>query len=186
MKHIFHGHITCLLTLALIMGISLFSIYRAHTDLPPHITHATAVMHPTKGNNAFGVVHFTQTAAGLHIIADVHNLTPGTHGFHVHEFGDCACDDAVCTGGHYNPTNMPHAGPQDKKRHIGDFGNITADQHGDAHYELLDHHATLNGAHSIIGRGLIIHADPDDLVSQPTGNAGARIACGVIGIAKDA
>lgn len=150
----------------------------------PVVTHATAVMYPTKNNVVSGVVRFQQETDGLRITANISGLTPGEHGFHIHEFGNCACDDAVCAGGHFNPTNKKHGGPDSPERHVGDFGNLVADEQGNAIYDRIDHDAKLNGPDSIVGRGLIIHADPDDLVSQPTGNAGARVACGVIGIAQ--
>jgi Cu-Zn family superoxide dismutase len=151
----------------------------------PRITHAVAVVYPTKNNTASGVVKFTEQAGGLHIEANISGLTPGKHGFHVHEFGNCACDDAVCAGGHFNPTGKKHGGPDDTERHVGDFGNLVADEQGNAMCDYIDHDAQLNGPDSIIGRGIIIHADPDDLVSQPTGNAGARVGCGVVGIAQN-
>ncbi len=87
----------------------------------------------------------------------------------------------MCTGGHFNPTNSIHGSREGAKRHVGDFGNLEADETGVAHLDFVDKGIELNGPHSIIGRGLIIHADEDDLVSQPTGNSGARIGCGVIG-----
>ena len=148
-------------------------------------TKAIAVIHPTQGNEARGVVKFSEEKNGMHIVADISNLTPGTHGFHIHEFGDCACPDANCAGGHYNPTKQPHGGPHDKKRHSGDLGNIEADVQGNAHIDLIDDVITLNGRHSIIGRSVIIHEKADDFISQPSGDAGARIGCGVIGIGKD-
>ncbi len=166
--------------------VTLIAISRHYHRLPfyQNINYATAVIHPTQGNNTQGLVIFTQDAAGLHIEAQLTNLTPGDHAFHIHEFGDCACDDAVCAGGHFNPTNKMHGGPESNNRHVGDLGNITANEHGNGSYSHLDKEATLNGPHSIIGRSVIIHAQADDFTSQPTGNAGARVGCGVIGIAK--
>ncbi|MGE0207241.1 MAG: superoxide dismutase family protein [Candidatus Babeliales bacterium] len=146
---------------------------------------ATAVIHPTKGNTCSGVVYFTHEKDGLKIVADIYGLSEGLHGFHIHEYGDCACDDAVCAGGHFNPTDQLHGGPDAAQRHAGDFGNLKAGKDGHAHYEQIDTVATLNGPHSIIGRAAIIHAQEDDLTSQPTGNAGARVGCGVVGIGKD-
>jgi len=169
-----------IVTLALFAG----SNYYYYSPFYTSIKKASAVIHPTKGNKATGVVYFSQEADGLHIKAEIKNLTPGKHGFHIHEFGDCACDDAICAGGHFNPTNQPHGGPNSAHRHVGDFGNLEADENGVAHYERIDHLAKLNGPHSIIGRGVIVHIQEDDLTSQPTGNAGARVGCGVVGIAK--
>ena len=148
------------------------------------VTRAVAVLHPTAGNDVTGVVVFTKVQNGVKVVADVAGLTPGEHGFHVHEYGDCSASDATSTGGHYNPDNMPHGGPTDMKRHEGDLGNIMADMDGKAHFEWTDNLLALNGTHSIIGRAVIVHAGKDDLTSQPSGNAGPRVACGVIGIAK--
>jgi superoxide dismutase, Cu-Zn family len=175
-----------LITALIIAPAALFvgSHYYYYSPLYSSVTHATAVIYPTKGNKASGVVTFVQEKDGIRVIAQISGLTPGDHGFHVHEFGNCACDDAVCAGEHFNPTNQPHAGPDDVHRHIGDLGNIKADDQGNGTYDYVDHQITLNGPHSIIGRALIIHEKEDDLKSQPSGNAGARIGCGVIGIAK--
>lgn len=145
---------------------------------------AVAVLHPTEGNDVLGIVTFTKVADGVEVVADVSGLTPGKHGFHIHEFGDCGATDATSAGGHFNPLGMPHGAPTDAKRHLGDLGNLIADSLGQAHYEWTDTLLVLNGANSIIGRAVIVHAGEDDLVSQPTGNAGPRVACGVIGIAK--
>ena len=174
-----------ILALALI-ATSLYvgSTYYYYSPLYPAITHASAVVYPTKGNAASGTVTFTQKDDGLHIEARITGLTPGEHGFHIHEFGNCACDDGVCAGDHFNPTNAPHAGTDTLMRHVGDLGNITANADGVAEYNFIDTLSTLKGPHSIIGRSVIIHAQPDDYTTQPTGNAGARIGCGVIGIAK--
>jgi Cu-Zn family superoxide dismutase len=160
------------------------SQYYYYSPLYPSVTKAVAVVTPTKGNTANGVVTFTQEKEGVRIHAKISGLTPGEHGFHIHEFGNCACDDAVCTGDHFNPTHKKHGAPGDKERHVGDMGNITADAQGNAVYEYVDHQITLYGPHSVIGRAVIVHANPDDLTSQPSGNAGARIGAGVIGIAK--
>ncbi|HEX2897679.1 MAG TPA: superoxide dismutase family protein, partial [candidate division Zixibacteria bacterium] len=90
--------------------------------------------------------------------------------------------DGLSSGGHFNPTQMQHGGPNAGQRHAGDFGNITADSTGTANFEWFDKMITFEGPGSIIGRALIVHADEDDLATQPTGNAGARVACGVIGV----
>jgi Cu-Zn family superoxide dismutase len=167
-------------TSSLLLSIMMLCTSSIYAD----IKRATAVIHPTKGNTASGVVKFSQEDDGLHITAVIKGLTPGEHGFHVHQFGDCACDDAVCAGGHFNPTNQPHGGPDSSERHVGDFGNLVANEDGVATYERVDTIATLNGSNSIIGRAIIIHAGRDDLHSQPVGNAGARVGSGVVGIAK--
>ena len=147
-------------------------------------TKAIAVLHPTKGSNVEGTVTFTKSGDEVKIGADLTGLTPGKHGFHIHEFGDCSSPDGKAAGGHFNPTNNPHAGHDDAQRHEGDMGNLEADASGKAHLDLTDKIMTMSGEKSIIGRGVIVHEKADDLKSQPVGNAGGRVACGVIGIAK--
>lgn len=141
---------------------------------------AVAVLHPTKGNTVQGTVTFAATKDAVIIIADVMNLSPGLHGFHIHEFGDCSAPDASSAGGHFNPMNMKHGSPDSTERHAGDLGNIVANDRGQAHYERIDKVISLEGPNSIIGRSVIIHAGQDDFKTQPTGNAGGRMACGVI------
>ncbi len=152
--------------------------------MKPEITKAVCVIHPTKGHDAHGIVTFTKVKDGVKVIADIEGLKPGKHGFHIHEYGDCSAPDGTSAGGHFNPDGVKHGGPMDKVRHVGDMGNITADANGKAHFEWTDNLLTFRGPHSIIGRGLIVHEGTDDLHSQPTGDAGARAGCGVIGIAK--
>jgi superoxide dismutase, Cu-Zn family len=147
-------------------------------------TKAIAVLHPTKGSNVEGTVTFTRSGDEIKIVADVTGLTPGKHGFHIHEFGDCSSPDGKAAGGHFNPSNNPHAGHDAAQRHEGDMGNLDADSSGKAHLELTDKMMMMSGEKSIIGRGVIVHEKADDLKSQPTGDAGGRLACGVIGIAK--
>jgi len=148
------------------------------------ITRAVAVLEPASGSTVHGKVTFEKVSGGIHIVADVEGLTPGEHGFHIHEDGDCSSMDAMTTGGHFNPTRMPHGGPNDAQRHAGDMGNITAGKDGKAHYDWTDSMMSFSGATSIIGRAVIVHGGADDLKSQPAGNSGPRVACGVIGIAK--
>jgi Cu-Zn family superoxide dismutase len=148
------------------------------------VTKAVAVLSSTQGNAVSGVVTFTKVDGGVKIVADVTGLTPGQHGFHVHEFGDCSAPDGASAGGHFNPHHTQHGGPDAEMRHTGDFGNLDADATGKAHYERVDTVIALEGADSIIGHAVIVHAKADDLKSQPSGNAGARVACGVIGVAK--
>src|SRR5450755_4987967 len=123
---------------------------------------AIAVLHPASGSQVMGTVTFTKTDAGVQVVADVAGLTPGQHGFHIHEFGDCSAPDATSAGGHFNPHHMQHGGPDATARHAGDFGNLEADASGKAHYERVDTTISLDGAESIIGHGVIVHASPDD------------------------
>ncbi len=145
---------------------------------------AVCVLIPSDGSKVSGVVTFTVKDGGVEISGEVHGLTPGKHGFHVHEFGDLSSPQGLATGGHFNPDKEKHGGPEDKERHVGDLGNITADADGKATIKMMDKMITLSGPHSIIGRGLIVHAKADDLKSQPTGDAGGRVGQGVIGVAK--
>ncbi len=147
------------------------------------ITKAVAVIHPTKNNTVQGVVTFTEEADGLHITGNITGLKPGEHGFHAHQYGDCSADGSSA-GGHFNPEDMPHGAEDAAKRHVGDFGNITADDSGTAHIDKVDKMAKLSGKDSILGRAIIIHGGKDDLTSQPSGDAGPRVACGVVGVAK--
>jgi superoxide dismutase, Cu-Zn family len=150
----------------------------------PEITKAVAVVNPTEGNNVRGVVTFIQSGANVKVVAHIEGLTPGKHGFHIHEFGDCSSKDGSSAGGHFNPATAPHGAPEAAQRHAGDMGNIEADQSGVANLEYNDPVMKLNGHGAIIGHGMIVHANPDDLKTQPTGNAGGRLACGVIGVGK--
>jgi Cu-Zn family superoxide dismutase len=147
---------------------------------------AIAVLHPTEGNKVSGKVTFVEVADGVQVRAEITGLTPGNHGFHVHEFGDCSAKDAASAGGHFNPTKQPHAGPDATARHVGDMGNVEADASGTAKLDYVDHHISLtNDERSALGRSVVVHEKADDLKSQPTGDSGARVACGVIGVAKN-
>lgn len=145
---------------------------------------AIAVLNPTAGNNVTGLVTFTKSGDAVKVVADVTGLTPGKHGFHIHEFGDCSSTDGNSAGGHFNPTHKQHGAPDASDRHAGDLGNIEADASGKAHLEWSDKVMKLSGADSIVGHAVIVHEKVDDLKTQPTGNAGGRLACGVIGVAK--
>lgn len=148
------------------------------------VTRAIAVLNPTDGSDASGTVEFTVNGENVRVTGEIHGLTPGNHGFHVHANGDCSAADATSAGGHFSPDGSDHGAPTDQERHVGDLGNITADSTGTAIIDMTDPVLALDGEHSIIGRGLIVHAGVDDLTSQPTGAAGGRVACGVIGIAE--
>jgi len=161
------------------------------------IQEAIATLHPTEGNSAQGVVHFVwekavepsegghSNSGTIRVVADVEGLTPNQkHGFHIHEYGDCSAPDASSAGAHFNPLGFLHGSPEAVTRHVGDLGNLQADAEGKAHYDRLDHVITFTGVTSIIGKSVVVHAQEDDFTSQPAGNAGKRIACGVIAIAK--
>lgn len=151
----------------------------------PAATKAICVLRPTAGNESVrGTIKFTATLGGVLVEARVEGLAPGAHGFHVHEWGDLDCTDGMCTGGHFNPSGEAHGAPDAATRHAGDLGNLEAGADGVAVYKRLDARLRLDGAGSILGRGIVVHAKADDFTTQPTGNAGARVATGVIGIAK--
>jgi len=145
-----------------------------------NVTHAQADLTPTQGNNVHGTVRFTQQGDGVRVEADLTGLTPGTHGIHIHETGDCSSPDGSSAGAHYNPSSMQHGGPDASQHHMGDLGNIVADSTGAAHYDRVVGFLSLNGSTTIVGRSVVVHHDADDLTSQPAGNSGPRIACGVI------
>jgi Cu-Zn family superoxide dismutase len=142
---------------------------------------AMAVLTPISGSSAMGSVHFQELADGaVEVRVQLTNVPPGIHGFHVHEVGDCG-DNGNNAKGHFNPMNMPHAGPDATSRHAGDFGNVTANANGEVNTTFTTRSITLSpGSSSAVGRAVILHANPDDLTTQPTGNAGGRIACGIV------
>lgn len=150
-----------------------------------HVPKAVAVVHPTEHNTCNGVVTFTKTDAGVEVVAVIQGLNPSQkHAIHVHEYGDCTKPDGTSAGSHYNPEGHPHALPAQDGRHAGDLGNLTADAAGKARYQVTVSNLSIAGLKNpVIGRAVIVHAKPDD-GGQPTGNAGPRIGCGVIGIAK--
>jgi Cu-Zn family superoxide dismutase len=141
---------------------------------------AIATIEPASGSEVRGTVAFEEEDGKVRVHVDIIGLRPGTHGFHIHEKGDCSAPDASSAGDHFNPGEMPHAGPDAAGRHAGDLGNILADESGTARTSRIDDHLSLDGRRSIVGRAVVVHADSDDLVSQPSGNAGARVGCGVI------
>ncbi len=155
---------------------------KAHTKAAA-ISKAVAILLPTKASKAEGRVTFTEINGTIHVHAEISGLAPGEHGFHIHEFGVWS-EDGLAAGGHFNPTQQKHAGTDTPKRHIGDLGNITANENGNATVDLDDPSLTFHGPTSIIGRGLVVHEKADDFKTQPTGNAGGRVAVGVIGVAK--
>jgi Cu-Zn family superoxide dismutase len=157
---------------------------KAHAEAWASVKGAVAVLHPTAGNKCQGTVRFTQEGDAVKVVAQIEGLNPGQkHAFHIHQFGDCSSTDGMSAGGHYNPENHAHGLPTTDMRHAGDLGNLTADGEGKAHYEITVKNISIAGTKNpIIGRGVIVHAKVDD-GGQPVGNAGGRIACGVIGVA---
>lgn len=142
---------------------------------------AVAQLEPTRGNTASGRVEFVQQGDRVLVTGTLSGLKPGAeHGFHVHEKGDCSAADAMSAGGHFNPLGKPHAHGT-SERHAGDLPSIRADASGNARYQAeMDVISVTAGPTSVLGKGLIVHRDADDYKTQPTGNSGPRIACGVI------
>ena len=165
------GHVLVLLAAAALAGCQTMS------DEP---LRASAGLEPTKGNKAIGEVNFEQMGGKVRVTAQVIRLPANREfGFHIHEVGDCNSGDGMSAKGHFNPYGKPHG--QGAERHAGDMPNLKSDAKGKAKLTVdLDIITLASGPASIIGRGVIVHADPDDYRTQPTGNAGARIACGVI------
>ncbi|WP_407353606.1 superoxide dismutase family protein [Luteimonas sp. R10] len=144
---------------------------------------AQATLQPTAGNETSGELTFTAEDGAIRISGEVRGLPAGSvHGFHVHETGDCSAPDATSAGGHFSPHGNDHGRVGHGEHHAGDTDNITANAEGVAMVDTRLEGATLGdgAATDIAGKGVIVHADPDDYTSQPTGNAGARLACGVI------
>src|SRR6478735_3269720 len=149
----------------------------------PMVGNATIALAAASGSLVSGRLSAMAMTDGVHITGDVGGLAPGsTHGLHVHEKGDCSAADASSAGPHFNPAGTAHGNPQGGAHHAGDLPNITAGSDGVAHVNVHVSGMTLGGAASsnIIGRALVVHAAADDYTSQPAGNSGARVACGVI------
>lgn len=147
----------------------------------PAPTHGVAVMMASKGQKVSGVLQLQETDEGVHVWGEIKELTPGEHGFHIHEFGDLRSDDGTATGSHFSSPGHAHGDINTQKGHEGDFGNITADDKGVAKIDLVAHGMKLQ---NVLGRAFVVHAGKDDLMTQPSGNSGARIGVALIGVAK--
>jgi superoxide dismutase, Cu-Zn family len=142
---------------------------------------AQARLEARSGSTVSGLVTLKTVGHSVWIEAHVSGLTPGEHGFHVHEAGDCSAPDAASAKGHFNPDSKGHGHHHGNERHAGDLPNLVADASGHASYKAEVPHLTLGtGNRNIVGRSLVVHADPDDYKSQPAGNSGKRVACGTI------
>lgn len=144
---------------------------------------ATAVLHPTEGNDARGTVRFRQVMGGLWVEAELSGLEAGVHAYHVHLLGDCTAPDGTSAGTHFDFHGSSEHPPADIDRITGDLGEIEADASGRATHSALVEGASLYGPKSILGRAVIVHARGNDPTQPPIGAAGPRVACGVIGIA---
>lgn len=146
-------------------------------------TRGVCVLVAMEDSKVSGVIEFAQHGKTCHLTGEVKGLTPGDHGFHIHEFGDLRDPKGMGAGGHFNPGGHKHGGPDSKERHVGDLGNIKANDDGVAKIDVKVEGLEL---HFVLGRGIVVHAKADDLTTQPTGNAGGRVAVGVIAIAGPA
>ena len=165
----------------LLLIVSALALAACETT-PSGPTIASAGLKPTKGSKTQGEVTFEQVGNKVRVTAQVIGLKPNQeHGFHVHEVGDCSSGDGMSAKGHFNPHGKPHGHYGSAERHAGDMPNLKADKQGRARLTVeLDTITVTPGPASVVGRGLIVHAQPDDYKSQPVGNAGARLACAVI------
>ena len=152
------------------------------------ILYGISIMNPDGGSGVNGLVKLTHPQGGkCKISAEITGLKPGQHGFHIHQFGNLT-QGCKTAGPHYNPAGNVHGGPDSEVRHVGDLGNVIAGEDGVAKYEIEDHLVSLWGENTVFGRAFVVHAGIDDLgvggheLSATTGNAGGRLACGVIGI----
>lgn len=163
-------------------GIATLALLSLGTVIPALAAdpQAIAVIHPTRDNKVEGTVRFDWISnTRVKIIVDVKGLKPNTeHGFHIHEFGDVSANDGMSAGGHFNPGGTAHAMPG--HGHAGDLPMLQADASGTASVQYVSREIKLGGPTGIVGRGLVVHRDVDDYKSQPAGNAGPRVACGVI------
>ena len=186
MYHIFHhrsalGLILAATALALVACASPPPSPAPAESSKPMAISASARLVATTGNTTNGIVRFVQTGTKVRVTGGISGLKPGAvHGFHVHEKGDCSSGDGMSTGGHFNPTGAPHGNHNSGPHHVGDLPSLTANAFGIVNLNFESDSIRLDGPNSIIGRGLIVHRDPDDYTTQPTGNSGPRLACAVI------
>jgi len=148
------------------------------------VTVARADLAPTENSKVRGSVLFKKEGDVVRVEIELEGLTPGAHGLHVHEHGDCSAPDATSAGGHFNPDGKAHGAPTDSQRHVGDLGNVTADATGRVSVVLTDLLIALEGSRSIVGKAVVVHEKADDFKSQPSGDAGGRLACGVVEVVE--
>ena len=149
-------------------------------NIPVSPRTAMCTMSPASNSQVRGWVKFIQRKGYVKVEGEITGLTPGKHGFHVHIKDDCSAPEAISADGHFNPTDQVHGAPTSKDRQAGDLGNIMADKDGKAKIHFTDKVIQLSSANTILNKSLIIHADPDDLKTQPSGKSGMPIACGVV------
>ncbi len=154
----------------------------ASSAVAPQAPQAMATILAKSGSNVTGTATFTElSTGGVRVHVHIENAPPGANGLHIHEKGDCSDPKAMSAGGHFNPGGLPHAGPMDLKRHAGDLGNIEIKSDGKGDIDISSDLLTVKpGPNSVVGRSVVFHENADDLKTQPTGNAGGRLGCGVI------
>lgn len=163
-------------------GILLLASACAHKGDVPY---ASAMIESKSGSKVLGKVAFWEQSDGaVKVQVRINGVPTGVHGFHVHENGDCSAPDASSAGAHFNPSGAPHSSPSMPPHHAGDFGNVIAGGNGEITTDFTTRSITLSdGPNSVVGKAIVLHADADDLTSQPAGNAGKRIGCGVVTMA---
>ncbi|RKU06874.1 hypothetical protein C6503_25285 [Candidatus Poribacteria bacterium] len=179
-------------TLLLLIGISLVLTsceriqQQAGVLSTPSAKQAIATIGPTSESSVTGMAIFTQNGDQITLTIEIQNASPGIHGVHIHENGDCSSPDGKSAGGHWNPTGVAHGKWGEGEFHLGDIGNITVGEDGTGSIELTTDLWEIGTGSDVdvVGKGIIVHADADDFTSQPSGNAGARIGCGVIVLAE--
>ena len=167
---------------ATVLPLAATALVAACTSTAHAPTRATAVLEARSDSSITGRVDLTEKAGQVRAHVELKGLAPNSeHGFHIHDKGDCSAADASSAGGHYNPTGVAHGRAGIPPHHAGDLPSLTADSNGAVHADVLVDGVTLApGPTSIIGRSLVVHGGRDDFTSQPAGNSGARVACGVI------
>jgi Cu-Zn family superoxide dismutase len=167
-------------------GPSVATTTEPQTTASAEATAGAAVkLSPTQGNTANGALKITAAGTGVKISGMVQGLKPDSEfGFHFHEKGDCSAPDATSAGAHFNPTSQNHGNPKAPPHHAGDMLNVKSDAQGVAEVDIDNHDVSLQSGqpNDILGKALVVHAKPDDYTTQPSGNSGDRIACGVIAI----
>lgn len=165
-----------------VIAVALAGLVAGCASIPGFGPKAQTQLQPTKGNNVTGTASFEQRGSKMLVTAEIRGLRPNAeHGFHVHEKGDCSSGDGMSAGGHFNPTGKTHGKYDAGAHHSGDMPNLKADANGVAKLVWEDDELTVtDGATSVVGKAVIVHRDPDDYKSQPAGNSGPRLACGVI------
>jgi len=176
---------TCFLICGLIALIGCEKVQKTLTTPTPS-KQAIAIINPTSGSTVTGMAVFTLTGTTIMLSIEIKNTPPGVHAVHIHENGDCSSPDGKSAGGHWNPTEVAHGKWGEGEFHLGDIGNITVGDDGTGSIELSTElwEIGMGSIQDVVGKGIIVHAGADDFMSQPSGNAGARIGCGVIELAE--